>query len=272
VEWNLKFHSAYFESEGMGFAVWTIVIGNVSFIVLTVVCYPITVLVGGYEAFMLTISDLGEVPPSSCIFTFFLTITACSFAVAFFFIYLSYSASVKEMAAGKDELLRFRHLRAANVAAFVLSEVFCLGVLGAAAFQSNQVCIVAQIRNENITLCFFVEVPIVHYIAAIAAFVTICASAWIMCIVAYFFQDRPDLSKVTYRFRICFMVAVTLGIIAIFTFALLSITRNPTAGPFPYWWKWVAVSEWATAVAIGCYLLAYIPELRNFNPDFSLSK
>lgn len=205
-----------------------------------VVCYCISTLVlePPLEFFLPTISELGDRPPSSCIFTFCLSVTAVTFLWVCYVRYRDLQAVV---------LLD----RRTNLAMFVSGLCFVFGMLIVASFQSS-------------------EVPVVHYAGATLLFVAATVYVWLNVVMSLKLNIWRKASIHVMRARVILAVLQTvafMGVVAFgVTWRVLEVNGNL------FWWRYVAVCEYILALSFGASFVSLFPDLNTLSVTFTVEE
>ncbi len=202
-----------------------------------VACYLVSTLVldPPLVFFLPTLSELGDRPPASSIFSFGVSFSAFCFGWVLF-------ARFKDV----HQVLVIERYRTLNKVACGLGMFMCLALLAVCTFQSQ-------------------NVPVVHYGAALTLFVCATVYVWLMSVIsAKLSIFRPQLSAGLVRLRFVLAAAQTIAFVGVIVFAIVwQVYESGTNVLF--WWHFVALSEYVTVMAMGLYLLSLVPEFRFLN-------
>jgi hypothetical protein len=215
---------------------------SVLLVVCVVSCYLISTLVldPPLPFFLPTISELGNRPPASSIFSFGFAFAAAVFGWVVF-------ARFKDI----HQVLVIERYRNLNRVACGVGLLFCLGMLVVCTFQSQ-------------------NVPVVHYAAALVLFCCATAYVWLMsAISAKLSVFRPQLTPTLVRIRYLLATMQTVGFVGIIVFAIVWQAVESGTNVL-FWWHFVALSEYLTALSLGLYLVSLAPEFRYLNVQASL--
>ena len=206
-------------------------------VVCVLACYLISTLVldPPLPFFLPTISELGDRPPASSIFSFCFAFGAGVFGWVVF-------ARFKDV----HQVLVIERYRNLNRVACGVGLLFCLGMLVVCTFQSQ-------------------NVPVVHYAAALVLFSCATIYVWLMsAISAKLSVFRPQLTAGLVRSRYVLAALQSAGFLGIIVFAIVwQVYESGTRVLF--WWHFVALSEYLTALSLGLYLVSLVPEFRFLN-------
>jgi hypothetical protein len=189
--------------------------------------------------FLPTISELGDRPPASSIFSF-------GFAIGSFAIGWVVFCRFKDL----HHVLPIERYQNANRVACTFGLLFCLALLFVCTFQSN-------------------SVPYVHYTAALCLFLFATAYVWIQAVISRRLSVFRSWSLSVGLMRLRFFLAVvqTLGFLGIIAFAVIwEVLESGSEARF--WWNFVALCEYVTALGLGLFLLTLVPEFRYLNVQF----
>lgn len=201
--------------------------------VCILVCYLLATMVEGLPFFLPSLSELGSLPPGSCIYSF--AMASCAFLFAWMF-YVRFKDVHQTV-----PVERFRTL---NRVAFLFAAGFCLGLLLVSTFQAR-------------------HIPVVHYVGS--ALVFFCASVYFFLMagisvkVALF---RLSLTRATLRARFVLAAFHALFFVLAVVFVLVWVFVDKASPTDRFWWSLGAVFEWAAALTNGLYLLTFYSEMR----------
>ena len=200
-------------------------------------CYCISTLVLSppLEFFLPTISELGDRPPASCIFSL------CFSLASFCFAWLV-------MVRYKDMQNVLQQHRRMNTLMLICGMFWCLGMLIVATFQSALV-------------------PGVHYAGALALFVGSTIYVWLNIFMSSKLAIWRETSSHLLRLRFALAVLQTIGFVALIGFAIVWKVRTVDGSLF--WWKFVALSEYCVAISFGFSLISFTNDLGKLDISFS---
>ncbi len=212
-------------------------------VVCLVSCYLISTLVldPPLPFFLPTISELGDRPPASSIFSFGFAFAAGVFGWVVF-------ARFKDV----HQVLVIERYRNLNRVACGVGLLFCLGMLVVCTFQSQ-------------------NVPVVHYAAALVLFSCATAYVWLMSAISGKLSVfRPQLTPGLVRTRYVLATLQSAGFLGIIVFAIVWQAFESGTNVL-FWWHFVALSEYLTAFSLGLYLVSLVPEFRYLNVQVTVS-
>lgn len=238
---------------------WLPIIVPSLLVVTVLVCYFLSTLEKKEPFFLPTISETGDYPPMSCIFTWGLSTTAF---LMFGVFYLKYKYTIQLIFLAEEYFSSLRKWKKYNQVSlgFGFISMFTLNIV--ASFQSN-------------------AVPIVHYLAATTFFLTGIIHVVIQAIVdlqihKFYRKHSRELSHLQHlpeslwilRFRIVLVISILITWICGTILAFLWWFH---ANSEP-WWNWIAFTEFCISFWFLLYILSYSSSLRRIhNAEISIT-
>lgn len=207
-----------------------------------VVCYLLNTLwIEPHLPFWLpTISELGDRPPASSIFTLGFSLST------FIFLWVVF-ARFKDL----HHTLPIERYRNINRVACASGLLFCFSLLVVCSFQSSLV-------------------PYVHYVAAACLFFFANVYCWLNCVISAKLRvfRSWSLSVGIVRLRVALALLQSLSFGGVVTFSSLWAKYESGTDDL-YFWNYVALCEYLTALTLGLYLLTFAgAEFRSLDVQF----